>query len=261
MNPAARSACPHRSVQRALIDRHFARRITPRGELAMRAHLPDCVSCRHYYERHITFAELSPGRPGMAARLGAGLGIGPADASAHPVKVRWRAAAVAATSACALLLVIWTAARPRQDEFTARGASPVQDRPQVEVYRVTEGATSAVSATWMSTGDELAFAYRNPTGFKRLLVFGVDDTQRIYWFHPAWTDEQADPTAIEIRSGTGPFELPEAISHEIRGARLRIVGLFTNDAVSVRGMEQTIRSDAMDPRGAVRVETVVEVRR
>ena len=80
-----------RCAQRRLIDRHFAARIRPAEELALRAHLPDCARCRTYYERHMLYAELVPGRPRMAERLAVGLGV----AGRRPPAARAGAAAVA----------------------------------------------------------------------------------------------------------------------------------------------------------------------
>ena len=73
--------------------------------------------------------------------------------------------------------------------------------PALEIYRVTGDGSTRPADGWMSAGDELAFAYRNPTGFTRLMMFGVDDRGDIYWFHPAWTDATQDPVARADRRG------------------------------------------------------------
>lgn len=263
MTPDADTA-PHRS-QRRLIDGHFAARITPGEESALRGHLPDCGPCRAYYERHMLYAQLVPGRPRMSERLAAGLGVAPAPAAAAPAPARppsrWAWAATgAAAAACVALLVIGRAGPPPDAEFGARGPASDATGVALEVYRVTGDRSTAASDGWMSASDELAFAYRNPTGFARLLVFGVDDRGGIYWFHPAWTDARQDPEAVPIAAGTGPFELPEAIAHQIQGSRLRIVALFTNATVSVRAVEDGWRNARPDPPGSLRLETELGVR-
>jgi hypothetical protein len=275
-----------RCAHRRLIDRHFAARIKPREESALRAHLPDCDPCRERYERHMLYAQLVPGRPRMAERLAVGLGI---DLARNPQRVpnlpRWATAAkppspyasaapasehppsrrswvlVAATAAaCVALLVNSRMGRAPQSEFGVRGPASNAPGPTLEIYRVTEDGSTKASEGWMSARGELAFAYRNPTGFARLMVFGADDRGDIYWFHPAWTEATQDPVAVAVVAGEGPFELPEAIHHDVRGSRLRIVALFTNAAVSVRAVEEALRSAQPDPAGSVRVEMSLEVR-
>ena len=255
-----------RCAQRRLIDRHFAMRIRPAEELALRAHLPDCARCRTYYERHMSYAELVPARPRMAERLGVGLGVAvaaPVPApERHPSRQAWFVS-WAAAAACLALLVTGQVGRRSDRDFGARGLASNETGAALEIYRVTGDRTTKPTDGWMAAGDELAFAYRNPTGFARLMIFGVDDRGDIYWFHPAWTDARLDPVAVPVNAGVGPFELPEAIQHPIRGSRLRIVALFTNAAPSVRSLEETWRQrrfDQPDPPGSLRIETSLEVR-
>jgi len=254
-----------RCPQRRLVDRHFATRIRPADELVLRAHLPGCARCRTYYERHMSYAELVPGRPGMAERLAFGLGVGVGAAPPVPAPERlpprwtWFVTWAAAT-ACLALLVTGQVLHRSERDFGVRGLASDGTGAALEIYRVTGDRTTKPTDGWMAAGDELAFAYRNPTGFTRLMIFGVDDRGGIYWFHPAWTDASQDPIAVPINAGVGPFELPEAIQHQIRGSRLRIVALFTNTTASVRAVEETWRAAQPDPPGSARVETSLEVR-
>jgi hypothetical protein len=166
----------------------------------------------------------------------------------------------AAAAACLALLATGQGVRRSERDFGVRGLASDGTGPALEIYRVTgDGATKPADG-WMAAGDELAFAYRNPTGFTRLMIFGVDDRGDIYWFHPAWTDANQDPVAVPINAGVGPFELPEAIQHQVRGGRLRIVALFTNTAASVRSLEETWRSARRDPPGSAHIEASLEVR-
>jgi hypothetical protein len=257
-----------RCAERRLIDRHFAARIRPAEESTLRAHLPDCARCRKYYEAHMLYAELAPARPGLAARLAPGLGVAaapPAPASEWlPSRRAWLVGAAAA-AACLALLATGQGVRRSEPDFGVRGLASDGTGPALEIYRVTRDGATKPADGWFAAGDELAFAYRNPTGFTRLMIFGADDRGDIYWFHPAWTDADKDPVAVPINAGVGPFELPEAIQHPVRGGRLRVVALFTNAAASVRSIEETWRQrrsefDRGDPPGSARIETWLEVR-
>jgi hypothetical protein len=259
----AASHCAQRRLRR-LIDRHFAARITPHDESALRAHLPDCDPCRARYERHMLYAELVRGRSDMVERLAVGLGVSPIPVprASKDLRSRGRWVLAAATAAaCVALAVHGHVGRAPDSEFSARGPASNVAGGALEIYRVAEDGSTEPSGGWMSARGELAFAYRNPTGFARLLVFGVGERGDIYWFHPAWTDASQDPEAVPIHAGEGPFELPEAIHHEVRGSRLRVVALFTNEALSVRALEERWRRGRAEPPGSVRFETSLEVRR
>jgi hypothetical protein len=248
--------------ERRLIGRHFAARITPAEELALRAHLPDCGRCQKHYARHMLYAELVPGRPRMAERLGIGLGVAPAPRPPAPARQPSRRTWVltaAAAATCVAVLATGRVVLPPEHEFGARGVASDGIGAALEIYRVAADGSTKPSDGWMAAGEELAFAYRNPTGFARLMVFGDDEQGGIYWFHPAWTDALTDPVAVPINAGVGPFELPEAIHHGIRGRRLRVVALFTNAALSVSALEKAWRSALRDPPGSARFETWLEV--
>jgi hypothetical protein len=222
------------------------------------------------------YANLVPGRPRMAERLAVGLGLPPAPAApplAHLPSRRtsprtssrtslrsWFVTAAAAAT-CLALLVIGRQGPAPEGEYGVRGLASDETGAALEVYRITPGAAPQPSEGWMAAGDELVFAYRNPTGFARLMVFGLDDRGGIYWFHPAWTDPAQDPVAVPIDAGVGPFELREAIRHQVRGSGLRIVALFMNAALSVRALEDGVRTGRPEPPGSARFETLLEVRR
>lgn len=59
------------------VDRHFAGRIVPADESALRAHLPGCASCLKRYDRHLLREQLSRPRLGREDRLAIGMGLPP----------------------------------------------------------------------------------------------------------------------------------------------------------------------------------------
>lgn len=244
------------------VDRHFAGRISPRGERALREHLPACEACRRRYERHLLLAELDPQALGSEERLGRGLGLRPGRRGLALGPVLTLAAAGAA---CAALL--WFALPGRlPGGFTARGGRPDGAEVELLVYRVQAGRPPQPVAEAIGPQDELAFAYRNPGGLGRLLVFGVDEHGHVYWYHPAWTDPQASPLAVPIARGAEPRELPEAVSHALDGAELRLFGVFTDRPVGVREVEEHVRragprAAALGLPGAVEATRLLQVKR
>lgn len=248
--------------RRRLVTRHFRGQVAAREEVVLRGHLPECASCRAYYDRHLLYSELTQRGRSPVDRIAAGLGLRPPRpvwtlATARAVLGPWPLAGVAAA---ALLLVVGRGMIDRPAEFGARGVA-VPARSALEIYRVPRNEKPAPAGSRIAADDELAFAYRNPMKYKHLLVFGVDEARNVYWFHPAWNGQRDMPVAIPIAPGVGPHELGEAVRHDLRGRALRVVGLFTNTPVSVAEVEQRVQRGTLDLPNAERSETILQVER
>jgi hypothetical protein len=256
------SRCPERD----LVDRHFRGRISPEREQRLRQHLPDCPSCKARYERHLLASKLAGGLD-RADRLAIGLGLPRPSAAQRgwaPASLSVLALAAAGIAVFALA-GRWRGAEPvASDEFVARGGpATTAPRPSLEVFRVDARGSQSVVGGYIHAADELAFAYGNPSGFRRLALFGADDAGRIYWYFPAWRDPKEDPVALPIEKGDHR-ELPEAIRHDYQGSRLRVVALFLDQAVSVRTIEKHVRQGDFafaDLGEAQTVQKTVEIRR
>jgi hypothetical protein len=109
---------------------------------------------------------------------------------------------------------------------------------------VPRGESLALAGDALRRDDELAFAYENPEGKTHLMIFGVDEAGRVFWFHPAWSSENEDPMAVAIEDGRERHELREAIRHHFKGDKLEVHGLFLNRALTVREAEAAVRSRA-----------------
>lgn len=221
---------------RNLVDRHFEGKLKPEEEKELRNHLSSCRSCRAHYENLMLRSRIDPKGMDARSRIAIGLGILPRRRSiVMPVL------ALSAALAAALLLILFLPGTSRQSEgFAVRGHEANQ--VNLLVYRFQPGKAPTLVADEISQSDELAFAYENRTGKKRLLVFGMDEDKNIYWYHPAWTRESDNPVAVPIQSGGAIHELPEAVTHKIRGSSLRIYAIFTDEPIPVREVEKMVRS-------------------
>lgn len=242
-----------------LVARHFAGRIAPDEERRLREHLAGCAACREQYERHLLLSRLDPAALSPRERLAVGLGLAPAPRTpARPLL-----AALGAAAAALLVVVLWPRGGPGPDGgFAARGGAP-EEAARLFAYRIVPGEPPAPLGETMRARDELAFAYQNQAGFRRLLVFGIDAARRVVWYHPAWTDAQDDPVAVPILASAGVHELPEAVRHELAPGPLVLYGLFLNEDLSAREAERRLSGGADLPRlfpgsHAVRVEVRVE---
>ncbi len=219
---------------RKLVDAHFRGDIDPEGERRMRAHLPQCHGCQRYYERCLLREKLDPSGLGPEVRLARGLGL-------HPRKKAvsgWTLASACATAALLVAALIAMKLRPSDDGFAARGGV-TPDRAEIFAYRTNPWERLERRAR-IRANDEIAFAYTNPGGFHRLLVYGVDEHGHVYWYHPAWVEPMDDPHAIAIAAGPELHELPEAIRHALDGHELALHAVFINDDVSVRRVESLL---------------------
>lgn len=236
---------PHREIAA-----HFAGRARRAREAAMRAHLPHCASCRSRYDRHLLMAALDPRGATAFGRIARGLGLeaggkagrdlGPAGS---PRRQRW--ALALAAPALLVAATVLVGVRPRhsppaslalRQDFSARG-SALPLAPMLWIYRLAPGGAPQVVDRTIGERDELAFAYSNPAGRARIVVFGVDEHRHVYWFQPAWTAGAAPPSAIAAISGPGPHELPEAVRHHLDGHELTVYTVLGDRDVSAGAVE------------------------
>ncbi|HEX4628098.1 MAG TPA: hypothetical protein VH137_04840, partial [Gemmatimonadales bacterium] len=189
-----------------LVERHFAGTISPHAERVLRGHLPTCSECRGFYERHLQLSRLDPAALAPEERIARGLGLRPRR---RPVVALGALGLASAAAAAAMLMFLRPS--PRADGFTARGnvAASAERSSRVFVYEVDRDGHPAPAADSVKSGDELAFAYENGAGKRRLAVFGVDEGGQVYWFFPAWTSEASDPVAVSIEGDARRHELPE----------------------------------------------------
>jgi len=251
----------HRRTRDA-IAAHFNGAVAPAREREMRTHLPGCADCHAYYEQHLLLSSLDPAGLSGEIRLARGLGLRVRRAP-RSLAFGWLGLCGAAFAVLALVYLrpgarpgqqgnVGVAGPPAAGDVTTRGgpASVAAARsPEVQIYRFAHGAPAGVAeraGEVMQAGDELAFAYRNPAGMSRLLVFAVDEHGHVYWYHPGWSDAADNPTAVPISTEPGLHELPAAVLHKFDGERIMIHALFTDRELSVRQIEGALAAMARE---------------
>jgi hypothetical protein len=250
----------HRHMRTA-IAAHFAGAVAPAAEREMRTHLPGCTACHAYYEQHLLLSTLDPAGLSSEVRLARGLGL---RARRDPGRLAFGWLGLCGAAVAALALVYLGGGgrgrfhRGQADsagagDMTTRGspASVAAARtPEVQIYRFAHDAPPGVAeraGEVIQAADELAFAYRNPGGMARLLVFAVDEHGHVYWYHPGWSDAADNPTAVPISTEPGLHELPAAVLHKFDGERIMIHALFTDRELSVRQIEGALAAMAREP--------------
>lgn len=227
------------AICHAAIEAHFVGRISPDKEREMREHLAQCGACTRRYERRLLLAELDPSALDARERIGRGLGI---LRPARPVRPLV-GAMMAAAALCGLAAIMRPASLTPYSptrELMARGSPQPEQTASLEVYHAQPGSSFEVAGDSIRASDELAFAYTNQAAYPFLAVCAVDEHGHVYWYHPAWTSIAEDPDSVRIEGGRVVRELPEAISHELDGRKIHVVGAFSARPLHVREVERVL---------------------
>jgi hypothetical protein len=249
----------------ARVRAHFDGSLAPAEDHALFEHLPGCARCASVYERHLLLESLDPAALGPARRLRRGV-LPPATERFGAVRTRRAMAAVGVLAlAAAALLVFKPVGVSNDDAFHARGEVDTKPAARIVIYRVSRNAPPRIVEHAIERGDELAFAYENPSAKAFLLVFATDDKRRTYWYHPAWTRSTETPQAVAIAPSNTLVELRDAVAHPFEGSRLRIYALFADTPLSVKDVEA--RVEALPPLapvlglpGTIETSRVLDVR-
>jgi hypothetical protein len=230
----------HHDDLRRLVNGHFTEGLRPADEARLRDHLPTCANCRETYESYQAAERLAPTAPGPRERLATALGLPGNAKSPARQSVRWILGTASMVGAAALLLVVTASTHPSH-EIASRGKGIEHaESLEVAVFRVKGERESMRVNDVISPRDELAFAYRNELGKDFLMIFAIDGTGRLMWYHPAWTDPADNPTAVPITKQVGFKELPEAVRHPLQGTSLKVHALFMDKAIDVRAVEARV---------------------
>jgi hypothetical protein len=222
---------------RRLVDGHFAKGHSLAGEARLRDHLPACADCREAYESYQGAERLNRTALAPRERLAKALGLPSETKWPRRRSLRWTMATASALGAVALLLMVTTSTNSGNG-IASRGKGIENAEPlEVAIFRVKGERESMRVNDVVSPRDELAFAYRNEVGKAFLMIFAIDGTDHLVWYHPAWTDPADNPKAVPIVKQVGFKELPEAVRHSLRGTSLTVHALFMDQPLDVRMVE------------------------
>jgi hypothetical protein len=233
------------------IARHFAGELGAPDERRMRRHLSRCDACRALYDVQLLLEGDDP--DARRDRLARALFTGPP----RPDRRRVLSWSVAGAAAAALLLVLVLPRLLDEPGPRIKGGDGRDQGRFVSIAVYSRGDDGELARVRGVVGNRrpLAFAYTNRSKQRldRLLLFGVDDANEVYWFYPAWTDPDKNPSAVPVRVGDG-VELSEEVTHDYTGSRLRLFALFSRRRdLRVREVEVLVKQLA---RRGVQVHTL-----
>ncbi len=171
------------------------------------------------------------------------------DEAYKPSRRRWPVVAASGAVLLALATAVFFLLRPgaQDDEFQVKSdITQIMEQDRwvgIRAFSAGESGAPAALGDRLYKSDYLIFAYTNLGGepYEYLMIFAVDEAGRVYWFHPAYSQEGEDPASIRISKGADGVELKEKIRHEFSGGRLWIYGLFTNQPLRVSAVENLVK--------------------
>jgi|GEM_PF-1071007 len=180
----------------------------------------------------------------------------------------WRRPAAAvfaaglATAAVCLGLAFVPRGHATDEEFRAKSASLAPNPARwagVQAYRVAaqvwfhgylrapDGPAPQPTALGEALGpdDGLLFSYTNlgSAPLANLMIFAVDSSGEVHWFHPAYEREGTDPSSISIQKGAAQVPLAELIQDKFPAGPLTIHALFSHRALHVLEVEGWLKRD------------------
>ena len=163
----------------------------------------------------------------------------------------------------AATLVVWSpSGEPEPPAARAVAAESAARWMGVRVFLAGEDRPIPVLEQVIPSTAQLVLSYTNlgPRPARSLMVFGVDSTQHIRWYYPAWTDEKTNPRAIRIESRAADVLLSEAVRHALPVGPLELHALFLDDPLTVRDAEARWTRDELNVGTATHQIIRLEVR-
>jgi hypothetical protein len=231
--------------------RYLEREVTASEAAALEAVLADSAEARRRHDElaRIRDALGSPvsqiGELDLAARVLLAIEQPPARRRRTARFASWPLVALAA----GLVVGVGLLARESREasEFRQKSAaSPAGTASRfagVVAHHVTAGGVTERLGAKLPARDGLVFSYTNlgPNPFGYLMIFGIDESGEVRWYHPAYDTLGTNPASIPIEAGVASASLGALVVHELAPGPFRLHALFTRQPLHVVELEALLR--------------------
>ena len=169
--------------------------------------------------------------------------------------VRWSFVWVPlAAGMLAAFVLAWPYFAPDKGFHVRGGAEDSFNRwISLKIFRATPQGYQPVLDR-VQSDDRLAFAYSNRSEqFNYLMVFGVDDKGRVFWYFPAHLNPDGNPQSIPIEHTQETVDLPDDVRHKLQPGFIRIFSLFSVEPLDVQSIETQIAQEMKEADGLFQV--------
>jgi hypothetical protein len=136
--------------------------------------------------------------------------------------------------------------RAGEPEFRAKSTTESQTErwAGVHIYRVDSRGGPTRIAGEIEAGTPLLFSYANlaTPSLGHLLIFAVDSSRDVFWFHPAHPGRGPDATSIPIVQTATHVAIPEVIRQPLAIGDVEFYAVFTRELLHVSEVEAWLRS-------------------
>ena len=122
----------------------------------------------------------------------------------------------------------------------------------ISAYRVAgSGAPAAARRAHVPSDDGLLFTYTNlgARPFTHLMIFAVDASGQVRWFHPAYQQAGTNPASITIEANAN-VPLAEVVRHPFAAGPATVQALFSRRPLRVDEVEAWLARRPRGQRGA-----------
>jgi hypothetical protein len=121
-------------------------------------------------------------------------------------------------------------------------------------HHVTAGGVTERLGAKLPARDGLVFSYTNlgPRPFGYLMIFGIDASGEVRWYHPAYDTFGTNPGSTPIEAGVVSTSLGSLVVHELAPGPFTLHALFTRQPLHVIELEALLRHGGEKALGALR---------
>jgi hypothetical protein len=248
------------SSSRELV-RYLEREVTASEAAALEGVLADSADARRRYDElgRICDALRSPvpelGELDLAAKVRLAIEQPPARQRRTARFASWPLVTLAAGLVVGVGL--WARESREVSEFHAKSATSSASAASrfagVVAHRVTAGGVTERLGAKLPARDGLVFSYTNlgPEPFGYLMIFGLDASGEVRWYHPAYDTLGTNPGSTPIEAGVASASLGALVVHDLAPGPFTLHALFTRQPLHVIELEALLRHGGEKALGAL----------